>query len=1034
MNRLNTMCGLIMIFCMLFVLLVPVTLSASTARPGRVEIEISGAGWQLWLDHAALWYNDDVFMPPVDMSKVPVNPPTCGWDGLDKTCRKTVAVPGTVEEHFWGAIGGAIPDTGGDYVGVSWWSTTFRLDPGLKGKRVTICFESVNLRAEVFVNKQLVGYDVIGNTPFEADATGVVVFGTVNRLDVRITDPVGNFNWNDNILMRWGKNLVPAVHGFGGITGPVILRMTDAVHVDDLYVENKPNPKEADVFVTLGNSAGKKVQGDLTLVVHEWKKPAGVLLKTTVPVSVPAEGGTFPFHVNAPEAKLWELSGWRTYKQANLYEASVHFTSTDGVIEDSRSQRFGFRWFDIGEKDGDKRFYLNGKRVFIIAAMTRGFWPKNGIFATPEMAQRDMEILVDLGYNMMLLHRAIGQPPVMEYSDRMGLLTYEEPGGYRIMPNKQDNIDGPDDQAFVWRREKLRRMVIRDRSLPSMVIYNLKNEAAKPPDEDDISNMRMVHELDPGRIITYNSDRNRDIPYNERIEPDPYKLHLRPFDDTLYDVGWWDQHHWFGYSGYVDDNYENPRYYLRGVVDAPTVPVRADSLNRLRKDEIIFWGEEGSFGTMVRLQKIKEELEVTGATGFREMEHLDWFDTYDRFLDDSGFRKAYPAVDDLTMSLGRNMHYFHGRTIENIRMSNIADAVNVNGWAAAQTRTDIVDMYRNVTADPSILRHYTQPLYVAVKIRDKVLPLGDIPIADFWLINEENLNGRQTLEVTMKNPDSAVVFAKSFMVDLLGGEEFGQLLVEEVSLPRVEQAGYYLVEARITDGGMVKATGFDDVYAVDYSGGTKPALRCAVIETEDVVRDFLKKARGITAASYDSGMGAADVIIVGTHDFGAGEEDIYRDVFRRVSEGTSLIVLEHADRWAEQLNSFSRSLPPIYSGGGLIRRGGNGRLFVGVSPFLRGLPEAQGMSWEYQCFYKTDAERRSGRVEGISLHNWGTELIVALGAQDSKEILSALSRVRFGTGDVFLSTLFMVPNLASNEPQSAVAKKLLLNMLDVSAE
>ena len=54
-------------------------------------------------------------------------------------------------------------------------------------------------------------------------------FHTENRLDVRITDPVGNFSWNDNILMRWGKNLIPAVHGFGGITGPVIIRATDHV-------------------------------------------------------------------------------------------------------------------------------------------------------------------------------------------------------------------------------------------------------------------------------------------------------------------------------------------------------------------------------------------------------------------------------------------------------------------------------------------------------------------------------------------------------------------------------------------------------------------------------------------------------------------------------------------------------------------------------------------------------------------------------------------------------------------------------------
>ncbi len=99
----------------------------------------------------------------------------------------------------------------------------------------------------------------------------------------------------------------------------------------------------------------------------------------------------------------------------------------------------------------------------------------------------------------------------MEYADKSGLLTYEEPGGYRVAPNPEDNIEGPDEQALALRKIKLERMVIRDRSLPSMVIYNLKNEATNPPDDHDYANVKMVHELDPSRIVTYNSDRNRDI-------------------------------------------------------------------------------------------------------------------------------------------------------------------------------------------------------------------------------------------------------------------------------------------------------------------------------------------------------------------------------------------------------------------------------------------------------------------------------------------------------------------------------------------
>ncbi|MFC1607378.1 glycoside hydrolase family 2 protein [Candidatus Latescibacterota bacterium] len=985
------------------------------ATPGRYEQTLSGPGWKLWLDHNAVWANDDVYMPPVDVSVLPVNPPTCGWGKLDGKTDKVVDVPGTVEQHYWGAIGGAIPDVGGDYRGVSWWSRSFSLPASQRGKRVTIAFTAVNLRAEVFVNRKFVGYDVIGNSPFEIDITDAVNVGGENRLDVRITDPVGNFSWNDNILMRWGKNLVPAVHGFGGITGKVVLKVTDTVHVDDIYVQNKPKPREVEVFVTLGNTANADINGKLTLLIHELGSPANILWKKTVTCKVPVDGKALSLYVKAPKAKLWEFPGHRKLKMANMYEAKVVFESGDGTVRDTALQRFGFRWFDVRTKNGDPRFYLNGKRTFIMAAMTRGFWPVNGMFATDEMAKKDLEACIDLGYNMMLYHRAIGQPHSMDYCDLYGLFSYEEPGGYRLAPNKQDNIEGPDEQAFVWRREKLRRMMIRDRSRPSLLIYNLKNEARNAPDDDDERNMRMMYELDPSRITTYNSDRNRDVGATDFLEKDPYKMHFLPFDPTLRYHGWWDQHHWFSNAGHVDDNYNNPRFYLRHSI------VRGDSLPKVPHDELIFWGEEGAFGTMVRIGKIKDRLKVTGAHGFREMEHLDWFETYDRFLDDTGFRSAYPTVDNLTLSLGRNMHYFHGRSIENVRMSNFADAYVLNGWGSGSTRTDIVDMYRNPTADPSILQYYTQPLYVAVKIRDKVLPAGDAPVADIFVINEVNLRGKHTLELDFVNSSDRKLFTKSYPVTITGGETFGELLVENVILPPVS-AGYSTLNARITLGGVVKATGFDDVFAVDCSNSAGPGGKIAVIETDGAVAGYLNAARGISVASYTVGMGGLDCIIVGAHEF---DDDIAREVCEQAASGVKLIVLVNADKWAEVVNAVSGSKPPTYQGEGIIRFGSLGRHFVGHSPFLRDLPQAQGMNWEYQTFYHTR------NVSGLRIHPWGVDTIVAMGGQHTKDLLTSLCRIGLGEGEVFLSTLDIVSRLSSEKPQAVVAKKLLLNLIEV---
>lgn len=1039
----------------------------SYAREGRTETELSGGGWSLWLDHAADWDDDEIHLPPVDVSTLPENPPTVGWEALHngEVEHRIVDVPGTVEEYYWGEIGGASPSaeprSGGDYVGVSWWSRTFDVDPALEGKRVTLHFEQVLLRAEVFVNGELVGYDVIGNMPFEVDATDAIRFGEENRIDVRITDPVGNFTWNDNILMRWGDNYIPAVHGFGGITGRIFLQAHDEVKVSDIYVQNQPDPRRVNVFTTLRNHTGEAHSGNLSVVLHEYGNPEAVVWSDTVPVEVAASGevpegeGSLPVRgdrdvtpadlpyseqvfglsAHAPDARLWELSGWQGegHEETALYEATVTFTAGD--IEDSSSQRFGFRWFEVGEKDGDRRFYLNGERVFMMAAMTRGFWPGNGIFATPEMAQRDMQAMFELGFNTMLMHRAVGQPPVFEYADRNGLMTYQEPSGYRIMANPGDDIDGPDQQARELRREKLRRMVIRDRSFPSSMIYNLKNEAELPPDHDDVINMLLVHDLDPSRIITYNSDQNRDTSYDHVLEIDPYRMHMLPYEDSLRWKGWWDHHYWVPFSGYVDENYNDPSHYLRDGPGGPRMPLPQDALLHHDPGEIIFHGEEGAFGTMVRLEKIREELDQRrSADGFRELEHLDWFEHYDDWLDESGFRESYASVDELTTSLGRNLHYYQGRNVENVRMGNVADAYVMNGWASGATRTDVVDMYRNPTADPSILQHYLQPLYVAVKLRNKVLPTGTTPVADFWIVNEADLDGEHTLVIEYSDPSGNTIFTDEHDVTVSGGETFGELLVQEVRLPRVTAGGHYRLDARlIGPDGSERASGFDDLFTVDLDEGPGITAPIAVVEDDGRVGDFLQQTRGVNAGAY-SPAGDHDIIVVGNHDPASLDGGLRADIIRRAMEGAHVIVLEYPHHFAEEIDRQLGVRPALSqpSGSGLLADfGGGGRYFVNRDRVLTGLPRGEGMSWEYQSFYKPNAAvGLDRRVTGLRLNLSNHEPVVALGNQGSKEIVTGLGRVPVGEGTVMLSAMNIIPNLHTEDVSAVVARRLFLNLLE----
>ncbi|MGA8111400.1 MAG: glycoside hydrolase, partial [Acidobacteriaceae bacterium] len=96
-------------------------------------------GWNLWIDRAAAWEEDEIFLPAdVDLGQLPVNAPTGGWQSLYARHGgedfATVTLPTTVEEHFWGKYGSRpytpeeyryaaddpVPQNGA-YRGVSWW-------------------------------------------------------------------------------------------------------------------------------------------------------------------------------------------------------------------------------------------------------------------------------------------------------------------------------------------------------------------------------------------------------------------------------------------------------------------------------------------------------------------------------------------------------------------------------------------------------------------------------------------------------------------------------------------------------------------------------------------------------------------------------------------------------------------------------------------------------------------------------------------------------------------------------------------------
>jgi hypothetical protein len=189
------------------------------------ELIIPDTGWHLWPDTQASWQNDTLYLPSqVDLSELPVNPPTGGWNQLATSNGITVTLPASVEQYYWGQLSlrpfnnsnGWVeydyanndPEVrNGAYQGVSWFWRTIDVPASFTGNEVTLHIRGYRQRIEVYVNQQLVGYDLVAETAYDCNIAGALKPGTHNTIAIRITNPGGNYDWIDFQFsqIKWGN-------------------------------------------------------------------------------------------------------------------------------------------------------------------------------------------------------------------------------------------------------------------------------------------------------------------------------------------------------------------------------------------------------------------------------------------------------------------------------------------------------------------------------------------------------------------------------------------------------------------------------------------------------------------------------------------------------------------------------------------------------------------------------------------------------------------------------------------------------------
>jgi beta-galactosidase len=901
------------IFYFIFFLIFTIS---SLAQSGRQEIDLSRLNWRVWMDTDAPWREDTLYLPSrVNLKTLPANPPTCGWNDLNQK-GVVSTLPVCVEELFSGG------NSSWTYHGVSWFSAQFDVPDDWRDKVIRLFIAKKNLRLEIYINEKLAGYDMVAGTPYFCDIADYVIPGAKNRIAFRITNPGGQRGWNDFPLIKWGNYKLPPSRDFGGIGGDVKLFVTDKVFIEDVFVKNllPANGNHIEVNANLVNQTGSTVPAMLMIRILS-EKHNHIVFEKQLDVSI-AEGTQTIIKqtMQVPEAGIWDID------HPNLYRCEVTLESPKS--RDEFHQRFGFRVFEVRtNENGEENFYLNGKRFRHKSAIDWGYYAHHGYYPNAEMARKSIEAAKAIGHNGINCHRHMGDPLLLNYADELGLVIFEEPGGFDEQIKLYNEINSKSVKTFEGQimQERCLRMAIRDRNHPSVVAYILANER----DIFDLLRKNIMldmHEIDNSKLIV---NQSGGVPGG----PSGQIPHLRPYD-TKFRLDYMGDHTVFSESRFQEydlkshqSGNDTAKYGVYGRI------------NPLKSDNIVYWGEVRCYtgpDNWYLADKQGEALPI-GRTGydrnvFRPLaEKIEAFFNQNNLAQTGSRNISSPA--DVTVQAGRGLMYINGRLNQVMMSNNSADGFAINGWSGGPSDipkehglimewySAIVDEGRNLKGPATDYSFWNRPLQVAIfRNNGKYFNPGEEISLSVNLINEGILQaGDYQLEIKVKDGDgNEVVHSETFTLKVEGGDTYAQPIFADYKLKASAgwKAGYITIEGLVTQNGKLLASGSEQVLLKNRASYTSDLEGIQVkVYQWDMAETALKEA------GYRSRKGDALAIVAGK----VPSEKELNSFLHSVENGATLMVrfdpewaeaLHHAGILREKVTQWGGKQIPYWNGNG----------------------------------------------------------------------------------------------------------------------
>lgn len=858
----------------------------------RQELNLTGPGWHVWMDEHASWKDDVLYLPQeVDLQQIKVNPPTCGWKDLYQT-GKEASLPVCVEELY---SNGKADWT---YHGVSWFSSHFEVPADWKDKVVRLFVGKKNLRLEIYINEKLAGYDIIAGTPYTCDISRFLIPESKNNIAFRITNPGGQRGWNDFPLIPWGKYKFVPHRDFGGIGGEVKLLVTDKIYIDNVFVKNLLPAKanHIEVQASLFNTTGNSVPATMHIRIFS-EKDKGIVFEKQYKVT--AEGGKEALvknEIQVPEAQLWEVN------HPNLYRCEVSIESE--IAQDQYDQTFGFRVFEVkANEKGEENYYLNGVRFRHRSAIDWGYYAHHGYYPDADMAKKSVEAAKAIGHNGINCHRNMGDPLLLDDADQLGLIIFEEPGGFDETIKLYNELGSGCVETFEAQvmQARCKRMALRDRNHPSVAAYILANER----DIFDLLRKNLMldmHEIDDSKLIV---NQSGGVPGG----PSGQVPHLRPYDPK-FRLDYMDDHTVSSESRFME--YDLNSHRSGNDTAKHGVFGRIDPL---KSDNIVYWGEVRCYAGPDNWYEVNQQSKVLqadrtsyDANSFRPLAEKIQSYFLQNNLKNTG-SKTIQSPADVSIQAGRGLMYIDGRLDQIIMKNNSADGFAINGWSGGTSGipkehgdgmewySAIVDEGRNLKGPATDYSYWNRPLQLAIFRKDgKYFNPGEKIKLEVDLINEGILApGDYQLALKVKDGSGNYTnYNETMPIKVEGGDTYAQLVSNDLAIeisPKWK-AGYLTIEGMLFKNGKEMANGKEQVL-LNNRASWKEDLKGfnVMVSGWPAAAEALNQA-GITHRDSVN----PSIILAGVVP---SQEDLKR--FLQLTKKGATLILKFDEHWAESL-------------------------------------------------------------------------------------------------------------------------------------